>query len=178
MESNNAALLERIGQIVPQAVAPAAPETIDPTVDADGWLDQRLDAKVAKEQVFNETLINTGVAIIDADAAVKVDPTLKQEIIDEIQSGRVVINRNVDPRVAADAAVTKAKANILTKRMSTPTNPLAATTPATVPLGAVVPPAVVTKPPVKLPPMSDYAKDAMKKWNISPEEAVKILSEP
>jgi hypothetical protein len=163
---------------VPQATTPAAPETIDPTVDADGWLDQRLDAKVAKEQVFNETLINTGVALIDADAAVQIDPTLKDEIIQEIQSGQVVVYRAVDPKMAAQIAVTQAKANILTRRMSTPTNPLEATTPATVPLGGVTPPAAPTKPKVELPPMSDYAKDAMKKWNISPEEAVKILNEP
>jgi hypothetical protein len=177
MAENNQAILDKISQMVPQA--PVTPDVApDPTEDADAWFNYRMNERVNAEQEFNETLITTGVGLIDADEAVKADPTLKQEIIDEIQSGRVVVNRGIDPKIAADNAVTKAKANILTRRMTTPVNPLGNNTPTTEPLGGVTPPAAPAAPKPKLPPMSDLARDAMKRFNISEEEAIEILSRP
>jgi len=178
--NQNQALLEEIRGMVPQPQpALATPEVApDPGEDANAWFKYMLKESVGTEQTFNETLITTGVAIIDNDPLVKFEPAIKDEIIQEIQSGRVVINRGLDPGVAAQNAVTEAKSNILTRRATKQVNPLATNTPATEPLGGVAPPATPTTPAVELPPMSDLAKDAMKLWNISPEEAIKILNQP
>lgn len=178
VETNNAALLEQIGQIVPQPAAPTAPVAPDPTEDANAWFKYMLQDAVKGDQTFNETVVKTGTAILQQDELVKTDPTLGKEIYDEISSGRVPINKTLAPEVAASVAVSTAKANILSKRLLTPVNPLGANTPTTEPLGGIAPPAAPPAPPVKLPPMSDLAKDAMKRWNISEEEALKILSQP
>ena len=79
--------------------------------------------------------------------------------------------------MAADIAITKAKSNILSKRMATKPNPLAANAPVNTPVGGIAPPAAPAAPAAKLPKMSSLATSAAKKWGMSDEEVAKVLGE-
>lgn len=177
MEQREQALLQKIGGLIQQPPgAPVAPvEAPDPSQDADAWFEHKLQAKVTAETTYNNTLIQTGTAIVQQDELVKTDPTLANEIYEEVKSGRVQINRLLPPDVAASVVVATAKANVLTRRMLKKPNPLAGNTPSTAALGSVAPPAAPAAPAVKVPKMSSLASKAAKRWGFSDEEVAETL---
>lgn len=176
MDRRDQALLAAIqeGRAIPET---PPTETPDPSVDADAWLEHKLQQKVTTAQQFNEKLIRTGAAILQQDEMVKADPKLADEIYQEIQSGRVPIMRTLTPEAAADIAIAKAKSNILTKRATIKPNPLAGNTPVTTPVGGITPPAAPAAPAVKVPKMSSLATAAAKRWGMTDEEVAKALKD-
>lgn len=180
MERRDQALLEKIATILPQQApgVPAEPaEAPDPSEDANAWLEHKLQEKMSAETNYNNTLIQTGTAIVQQDELVKVDPTLAQEIYDEAQSGRIQVNRALSAEVAAAMVVATAKNNVLTRRLLNKPNPLARNQPATAPLGSVVPPAAPAAPVVKKPKLSPLASQAAKRWGFSDEEVAETLKD-
>lgn len=174
MDRRDQALIGQIREMIPAAAAPVV-DTPDPATDANAWFEHKLGEKVKSEQDYNQTLISTGQAILNQDPLVKADPKMADEIYQEIQSGRVPVNRQLDAGMAANIAIAQAKANIFTRRMTTPANPLQTNTPATVPVGGVTPPATPPVPAVKVPEMTDMAKQAAARWNYTDKEVAKIL---
>jgi len=89
----------------------------------------------------------------------------------------VPINRNLDPRAAAQYAIAMAKSNILTNRLVQPRNPLEGNTPSSLPKGGVGPPAAPPAPKVKVPEMSDFAKQKAREWGYTDEQMAEVLKE-
>ena len=175
MRRREEALLNRVTEVIPQATAAAPMEEPDPSVDPDRWFEHKLQQKVSEEQKYNQSLINSGQQIMSQDPLIKADPKLADEIYEEVQSGRVVINRQLSPQEAAAFAIAQAKSNVLTKRMMTKANPLENNKPVNTPIGGVKPPAAPASPVVKPPEMSDIAKQAASRWGFSDEELAEIL---
>lgn len=168
-------LIGTIREMMPQGGGAPTPDAPDPSQDADAWFEHKLTEKVKAEQKYNEKLYKSGMTALEQDPAVQADATLKDEIVQEVQSGRVPINRQFDPQTAANVAVAMAKANILTRRITQPKNPLDGNSPSSVPKGGVTPPETPPTPPVQVPQMSTLAKRMAEKWGYTPEEQAKIL---
>lgn len=168
-------LMESLKGMVQQPAAAVAKAAPDPAENANEWFDYMYQQRVSQVQRYNDTLYKTGTTMIDSDPVVQADAGIKDEIVQEIQSGRVQINRNLDPETAAAVAVSMAKANVLTRRMTQPKNPLAGNKPTGTPKGGIAPPAAAPAPKVKLGKVSGLARSAAKRWGYSDEEMAKVL---
>ena len=175
IDRQNQAILEEIRGIKAGTGTPA--EAPDPSVDAGAWLDHELKQREGEQTTYQNTLIKTGTALLQQDELVKADPELGQEIYQEIQQGRVLIDRSLPPQTAATLAIASAKSNVLTRRMTKKVNPLAANTPTTVPVSGIAPSAPSPTPTVKLPKMSKLAQETQKRYGMTDEEVAKVLSE-
>lgn len=174
LERRERAILERLGSGFNQPQALQQPQP-DPTEDADAWFEYKLGQKVQAEQSYNTTLYQSGMQMIEQDPLIKTEPALKNDIVQEIQSGRVQINRSLDPQTAAAVAISMAKSNVLTRRMTQPQNPLGGNTPNPTPKGGIAPPAPKQKAGPKLGKVSPLAKRYAKQWGYSDEEMAKVL---
>lgn len=174
MDRRDQAILNEIRGIRTGAEVPPA-ELPDPSIDADAWFAHKTKERETQQVTYNETLIKTGTAILQQDELTRDDPALAQEIYEEVQQGRVLIDRSLRPEVAADVAIAKAKSNILTRRIGKKVNPLEANRPTGVPKGGITPPAAPAAPAAKLPKMSTLATSAAKRWGMSDDEVAKIL---
>lgn len=174
MEKRNQVILEEIRQIrAGEGIPPA--ETPDPSLDADAWFEHKLRQKETAQKTYYDTLVKTGTTLLQQDELAKNDPELTQEIYQEIQQGRVIIDQTLPAETAAALAIASAKSNVLTRRITKKTNPLAGNVPSDVPKGGIAPPAAPTKPAVKLPEMSDLVKRKAKEWGYSDEVVAEIL---
>lgn len=171
------ALMDRIQQMVPQGQQEQAYEqnAPDPSSDADAWLEYKLSKKAATEQKYVQNLYQSGMQYIAQDPAVQADNTLQEEILQEVNSGRVPVNRQMDPQSAAQQAVLIAKANVLTRRMTQPKNPLQNNQPSNTPRGGVKPPEPKGKKPPKVENLSSLTKQKARQWGYSDEELAKIF---
>jgi len=178
IQQREQALLETIRGMTPSSQAGQPQEEApDPTMDADKWFDYKLQQRVSREMEFNKKVITAGTQIVQQDELVKTDPKLANEIYDEVQSGRVILNRNLPAEEAAQVAVAQAKANVLTKRFLSKATPLGQNKGIQQPVGGITPPPSQRKPAVKVPEMSDLAKDAAKRWGFTEEEVAETLKD-
>jgi len=169
--------IEAIRGMMPPPASPPPAEAPDPAMDADAWFEHKLQKKQSDVAQFNETLIRTGAAMLQQDELIKTDPGLANEIYQEVQSGRVQIDRNLPAETAAAVVVATAKSNILSRRVLNKPNPLAGNAAGvTGPVGGVTPPPVPkTVPAQKMPEMSDYAKAYAKRTGMTEAEVIKAL---
>lgn len=117
------------------------------------------------------TRINTR---IQADPMLRTNPDLAKEVSDAAY--RIRLSPNLDSQAQADFLVNQAKATVYENKITAPTTAFKGKAPTTTATGTVTASAPAQKKSPKLPPLSSYAKDFQRRFNMSDEEIAEVLS--
>ena len=174
--------IAEIKELIQSRNAPAPPTPVDAATfldNPDQYIEQIFERKTkaqTQQQIkYNSDFVNSVNATISTDPLAATDQKFAGEVIAELTANPSLVDRSLPAGVAAKLAIATAKANVLSKRVSTPVNPLNQNKPTTVPTGGVQPSGGPPKPPAKDIKLDEHATKFQQRYNYSNEDLQRVF---
>ena len=174
--------IAEIKELIQSRNTPATPAPVDATTfldNPDQYIEQIFERKTkaqTQQQVkYNSDFVNSVNSTISSDPLAATDEKFAGEVIAELTANPSLVDRSLPAGVAAKLAIATAKANVLSKRVSTPVNPLNKNKPTNVPTGGVQPSGAPPKPPAKDIKLDEYSANFVKRYGYSTDDVQRVL---
>jgi len=175
--------INEIKELISARNTPAAtPAPVDAAAfldNPDQYIEQIFERKTKaqfQQQVkYNSDFVNSVNTVISSDPMAATNEKFAGEVIAELTANPSLVDRSLPANVAAKLAIAQAKANVLSKRVTTPVNPLNQNKPTTVPTNGVQPSGAPPKTPAKDIRLDEYSEKFVKRYGYSTDDIQRVL---